>query len=190
MPTADTVLAALGWSPAPNASPPVPTADPVGDAVEPAKPARRRRVAPVVPPRPAPPHAVLHDNRPVMSVALVGDLARGRRFVLDILAWERVTMFLGPEWTVREPAGPDGPAYVTSGRVKARAIAQRTTGNVVLARWLARAEAGQVVSYRNGNTLDLTGRNLVLEDRKEHFDAHRVRTGRAGRPSAETHQPS
>ena len=109
-----------------------------------------------------------------MSVALCGDLARGRRFVLDLLAWERVTQFLGSEWTVREPDGPNGPAYVISTRAQALATARRETGHVVLARWLARAQPGQVVTYR-GDTLDLTARNLVLADRREHWDAHRVR---------------
>ncbi len=174
MTTADTFMAALGRPSLPSASPPqTETA-----AVKPVKPARRRRVAPGVPPRPAPPHEVLHEGRLVTSVPLQGDLARGRRFVLDLLAWDRVVMFMGSEWCVTEPAGPDGPAYVTSGRVKARTTAQRTAGIVVLGRWLARAEAGQVVTYRNGDTLDLTSRNLIVEDRGEFWEARRVPAGR------------
>ena len=138
----------------------------------------KRPLPPPPPPPPTPPHEVLHDGRLVVSVPLGGDLARGRRLFLDLLAWDRVKLLLGTEWVVTEPTGPDGPAYVTSARVKVRATAQRTTGNVVLARWLARAEPGQVVTYRNGDTLDLTGRNLAVVDRAEFWEAHRVRTGR------------
>ena len=105
-----------------------------------------------------------------MSVPLCGDLARGRRFVLDLLAWDRVALFLGTAWTVREPDGARGAPYVVSSRAKARVTAQRDIGSVVLARWLARAAAGQVVTYANGNSLDLTARNLAVVDRREHWE--------------------
>ena len=92
MPSADDFMAAMGRPLVRNATPPAIEADAVRNAVEPAKPARRRRVAQPAPLRPAPPHVVLHDGKPAVSVALVGDLARGRRFVLDILAWDRVVI--------------------------------------------------------------------------------------------------
>ncbi len=131
------------------------------------KPARRRRVVAVEAPRPAPPHEVLHEGLLVMSVPLRGDVANGRRFLIDLLAWERVKLLLGEGWTLKQPIGQDGPAYVVSGRVGVRATVRGGPGVVVLARWLVRAEPGTIVSYVTGDTLDLTGRDLAVVERRE-----------------------
>ncbi len=180
MPSADTFLAALGWSPVPKASPQETDADAAPAAVEPAKP-RRRRGAPPVPPRPAPPHVVLHENRPVYSVPLVGELGAGKRFFVDLLTFDRMKLLAGEEWTLIQPSGAGTAAYVASRRQRAQKAAgeDHTAGTCVrLARWIMRAEAGQIVSYRNGDTLDLTARNLIVEDRGEFWEARRVPTGR------------
>ena len=114
-----------------------------------------------------------------MSVPLYGELARGRRFFLDLLDWERVKLFLGDEMIVTEPKGATGPAYVSTKRTKALTAARSDGSSVILSRWLMGATPGHVISYCDGDTLNLVRRNLVIVDRKEHWDEHRTRRRKA-----------
>ena len=143
----------------------------------PRKATRRRRVAPVEAPRPAAPHVVLHNNRPVMSVPLTGELGAGKRFLVDLLTFDRMALFTGEEWTLIQPSGLGTATYVVSNRKRAQRAAAGDSGllaRVRLARWIAHAPSGTVVTYRDGDALNLTGGNLIVEDRGEFWDAHRV----------------
>ena len=140
------------------------------------KAARRVRSAPLPPPRPPQPRAVLLDGKPMMEVPLCGALGTGHVMVLDLLAWGRVVSLMGAEWSLR-PSGAHG-VSVVSYRLRATKLIGQRDGSaafVVLARWLAGAEEGQVATFVNGNSLDLRRANLRLEDRGEHWNRHRVR---------------
>ncbi len=143
----------------------------------PRKAARRRRVAPVEAPRPTAPHVVLHNNRPVMSVPLTGELGAGKRFLVDLLTFDRMALFTGEEWTLIQPSGPGTATYVASNRKRAQRAAagdSATLSRVRLARWITHAPSGTVVTYRDGDALNLTGGNLIVEDREEFWETHRV----------------
>jgi len=53
-----------------------------------------------------------------------------------------------------------------------------TASALLLARYVAGAEAHQVVSYKDGDTLNLTWRNLVVERRCEQWECSRNRQHR------------
>ena len=112
-----------------------------------------------------------------MSVPLIGEIGAGRRFVVDLLTFDRMALFVGEGWTLIQPGGPGAGVYVASRRQQA----QQTSGEgggagsyVRLARWIMRASPGSVVTYRDGDLLNLTGRNLALEDRREFWEARRA----------------
>ena len=120
------------------------------------------------------PRAMLVDGKPVMEVPLSGESGAGKVMVLDLLDWDRVCLFLGAEWTLKDVGHA---LYVVSRRKQAlRHAGQRdgSAGSLRLARWLAGAGEGQVVTYANGDTMDLRRCNLRLEGRGEHWERHRV----------------
>lgn len=155
------------------------------------KAVRRRRVV-AEPSRPAPPHVVLHDGRPVMSVPLTGELGAGKRFIVDLLTFDRMALFVGEDWTLIQTGGPSSVAYVGSRRQQAQR-AMRGAGAhgaaVKLGRWIMHAPPGSAVGYRDGDPLNLTGRNLLLwDDCREHFEAHRATRKPAGLDMTDTHR--
>ena len=107
------------------------------------------------------------NGRLAASVSLKGTLGQGRRMVLDDADWRRVERVLGADWGLRELV--NGGLYVVSRRKASAGPGLPPTP--VLARYLARAVASQVVAYRNGDTLDLTRPNLVVVDRREFMRA-------------------
>lgn len=117
---------------------------------------------------------VRDDGTVCMSVPLYGAVAKGRRFYVDLLDWERIKLFLGEEMCANEPKGDKGPAYVISKRAKAITAARSKGFVVILARWLTGATPGHVIAYRDGDSLNLIRSNLVIIDRREHWDAHRA----------------
>ena len=146
--------------------------------VRPAKAVRRKRDLPPPPPRPEVPVVVLNgDGRPVMRVPLTGEIGTGRHFIVDLLTFDRMKLFAGQDWTLVQPGGPGATAYVASRRRQAQRAAEDVDGAgryVRLARWIKRAPKGSVVTYADGDALNLTDRNLVLVDRKEFWDHHRL----------------
>ena len=112
----------------------------------------------------------IRDGRLVVSTGLKGTLGRGRRMVLDDADWRRVVMVLGALWEVRETHGRHYVVSPTSPKDRAPGAPPVK----VLARYLAGAKVGELVSYRDGDPFNLTRRNLcVTGDRREFMRALR-----------------
>ena len=143
----------------------------------PRKAARRRRVVPE-PSRPAPgPYTVLKDNVLCVSIPLQGEHGEGHRAVVDLLQWDRVQLLAGSDWMVRVT---DSGVSVVSYRQQARRLTAARDGSaafLVLSRFVAGAKDGEVVSFLDGDPFHIRRCNLVVEGRREHWDAHRVRLG-------------
>ena len=100
---------------------------------------------------------------PVVSVRLTGKRGEDHQMILDAEDWSQVKFVLGAEWTLKDASGRVG--YVVSRR--------RTPANeggprlMVLARWITGAGRGTVVTYRDGNSLNLTRKNLEVVGQRE-----------------------
>ena len=99
-----------------------------------------------------------------VAVPLRGVPGAGKRMVLDAFVWDRVKAVLGTDWLWK--GGPDGSGYVVSTRKQAVAYALGSPV-LVLARYVAGAPLGTVVTYLDGNALNLTRGNLEVRDRVE-----------------------
>jgi len=84
--------------------------------------------------------------------------------ILDATTWDWVKAVLGEDWLWREGVG--GKGYVATERKRAVAHAAGTPV-LVLARYIAKAPPGTVVTCRDGNALNLARGNLDLWDRGE-----------------------
>lgn len=121
------------------------------------------------PPRPLRPlgperHSLIVGGRLAVAVNLTGALGRGKQMVLDVFVWERVKLVLGPDWCWK--LNGSGSGYVVTTRKQATAYADGQP-ILILARHIALAGHGDLVAYRDGDTLNLTRGNLELVSRKE-----------------------
>lgn len=101
-------------------------------------------------------YSLIVGGRLAVAVGLRGTLGQGRAMIVDDADWGRVKLALGERWGLKE-AKP-GYLYVVSKGV------QR---GLVLARWLMGAKPGEVVSYINGDRLDVRRVNLATVARAE-----------------------
>ena len=104
-------------------------------------------------------------GRPVVAVDLVGSFAAGRRMVLDCADWSRVKFLHGAEWSLK-PAHAGGPGCVMCRRRSASSAAGPSFH--VLARLITGARPGEVVTYGDGDPLNLTRANLHVMPKTEH----------------------
>lgn len=109
-------------------------------------------------------HSLIVGGRLAVAVNLMGALGRGKQMVLDVSVWERVKLVLGADWRWK-PNGFGG-GYVVTTRKQATAYADGQP-LMILARYVALARDGNLVTYRDGDTLNLTRGNLELVSRKE-----------------------
>ena len=121
------------------------------------------------PPRPVLPwgperHSLIVGGRLAIAVNLMGALGRGKQMVLDVFVWERIKLVLGADWCWR--SNGFGGGYVVTTRKRATAYADGQP-ILILARHIALAGHGDLVTYRDGDTLNLTRGNLELVSRKE-----------------------
>lgn len=103
--------------------------------------------------------------RAAVAVDLVGSFARGSRMVLDCADWSRVKLLHGAEWLLK-PAHTGGPGYVMCRRRSASCAEGPKLQ--VLARLITGARQGEVVTYRDGDPLNLTRANLYVMAKAEH----------------------
>ena len=104
---------------------------------------------------------VIANGRLAISVPLTGICRPGERMVIDEAVWQRVQATLGSHWGVQEVK--PGVRYVVTRRVEAVKAAGEGHGRVVrLARYIAGAKRGEVVTYRDGNPLNVTLANLAV----------------------------
>ena len=111
-----------------------------------------------------------------VTVCLVGCFAVERRMIIDCSVWSRIKLLHGAEWTLK-PAH-NGPGYVVSRRRSAYPVA--STRLTVLARLITKAAPGTVVTYRDGNPLNLMSANLHVMSKVE-FSARSALIARQAR---------
>jgi hypothetical protein len=142
----------------------------LGTAEAPTKAKRRRKAKAKPLPQPFKPQpacvsaAQIADGRLAVAVKLQGANANGEEMVVDEWEWPRIRLAFGDVWGVLVNRGY---RYV---------VAIGRHGGLRLARWIAGAKGGEVVSYRNGDSLDLRRSNLVVVA-KEQFVAGGFRHG-------------
>ncbi len=95
----------------------------------------------------------------VLAVELSGALGAGRVFRIDEADWHYVTASHGAAWGLVGSGDGYGSLYVRKHRAAG--------GAVTLARLLAGAQPGEVVSYFDGDPLNLTRCNLLVSTRAE-----------------------
>jgi len=103
-----------------------------------------------------------------VRIPLRGKAGDGRFATLDAADWQHVRETWGDVWTLR--SNGFGKDYVSSRRAILRPLTgQPASHNVVarLARLLLGAQRGDIVVYLDGDTLNLTRRNLSLLKRRK-----------------------
>lgn len=108
--------------------------------------------------------SLIVGGRLAVAVPLRGVPGAGKRMVLESFMWDRVKAVLGTDWLWK--GNPDGSGYVVSTRKQAVAYAAGSPV-LVLARYVAGAPPGTVVTYLDGDALNLTRGNLEVRDRVE-----------------------
>lgn len=125
-------------------------------------------------PAPSPPS----DDRPFVTVPLVGKHGQGRSMTIDAEDWTKVRETWGSDWTLI-PNG-QGRDYVSSSRHALRDLAdQPGSGDTTrLSRLLMGALRGEVVTFIDGNPLNLRRSNLRLLVGTNATDWRRAQTTR------------
>lgn len=103
------------------------------------------------------------NGQAAVAVCLVGSFAQQRRMLLDCSEWSRIKFLHGPEWTLK-PAR-NGPGYVVSRR--RAALPGGAVRLAILARLITNAAPSAVVTYLDGNPLNLTSDNLHVVSKTE-----------------------
>lgn len=106
------------------------------------------------------------NGQVAVAVGLVGSFAGERKMLLDSSDWSRIKFQYGPEWTLKPTH--NGTGYVVSRR--RAALPGPATRVAILARLVTNAAPDAVVTYLDGNSLNLTSANLQVM-RKTEFAA-------------------
>ncbi|MBN8872178.1 MAG: HNH endonuclease [Rhodospirillales bacterium] len=107
------------------------------------------------------------DGEAVVRVELFGKGAAGRSMILDAKDWRSISRRWGVHWICY--ASSKGSVYVGSGR-RAPASQAKQSGpapTALLSRIITKAPPKAVVTYRNGDRLDLRRGNLEVTTRRE-----------------------
>ncbi|MBX9701782.1 MAG: HNH endonuclease [Acetobacteraceae bacterium] len=110
---------------------------------------------------------LLPDGRTV-RVALYGSLGAGKSFLMDAADWQWISPEYGPAWLLNANGDRTRAHVRRAGHAVAAAARQCGEKPVAtLARIITGAGPGEVVLYRNGDTLDLRRVNLEVVSRAE-----------------------